>query len=415
MKKSLIVLLIAIVAISSVFATGQKEKAKTSEITYVTLGDTGINLLKQCAAEFEAETGVKVNIESWAYSDAYQKILTAAAGNNMPDAMYGFSSWTVQFKEAGYTVSPETYVSKSLLEDFSAAAKDVCSVDGTLWALPSYMSVRSVLINKKSLDASGVSEPKTWEEMLAIAPKLSGNGVTNYAYSLVAGHPKNTLDTFLPILWAYGSDVLSQDQKTVAFNTEAGVAALQMFVDLAKYSVPDFGEASINETQANFTSQNAAAYIHNGQGLADLKKRGLDYSWAKILQPIAGPSGDAYSYGVMDVDLMFATGNEDITGKFLEKWHQSKYMGEVINAAGWVPNQSSFVADIPAFSDVSNELVSPFVKMEPQARFKPSITCWEEIQKIMADSITKAVYGEMSAKAAFAKAEIECNEVLAVQ
>jgi maltose-binding protein MalE len=188
-----------------------------------------------------------------------------------------------------------------------------------------------------------------------------------------------------------------------------------MFVDLAKYSVPDFGEASINETQANFTSQNAAAYIHNGQGLADLKKRGLNYSWAKILQPLAGPSGEAYSYGVMDVDLMFATGNEDITGKFLEKWHQSKYMGEVINAAGWVPNQSSFVADIPAFSDTSNELVSPFVKMEPQARFKPSITCWEEIQKILADSITKAVYGEMTAKAAFAKAEIECNEVLAAQ
>lgn len=415
MRKLLVVLLVAIIGMTSVVANGQQESEAVKEITYVTLGDTGLELLEQCAAEFEAETGVKVRIESWAYSDAYQKILTAASGNNMPDAMYGFSSWTVQFKEAGYTVSPEKYVSQNLINDFSDAAKKVCSVDGQLWSLPSYMSVRSVLINKKSFDASGLAVPTTWEELLADAPKLCDNGVTNYAYSLVAGHAKNTLDTFLPIFWAYGCEVLSPDQKTVAFNTDNGVAALQMFCDLAKYSVPDYGEATINETQSNFTSQNAAAYIHNGQGLADLKSRGQDYSWAEILQPLAGPNGDAYSYGVMDVDLMFATGNEEITGKFLEKWHQSKYQGEVINAAGWVPNQASYVKEIPAFSDPENALVAPFVQMEPKAKFKDSITCWEEIQKTMADYITKAVFGQMTAEAAFAKAEVECNSVLAAQ
>lgn len=415
MKKKLIVLLLVIVTISSVFAAGQKAKSDGSEITYVTLGDTGLDLLKECAAEFEAETGVKVHIESWAYSDAYQKILTAAAGNNMPDAMYGFSSWTVQFKEAGYTACPEDYISRDLYNDFSQAARDVCEVEGKLWALPSYMSVRSVLINGNSLRKAGVKAPTTWEEMLAIAPKLVNNGVTNYAYSLVAGHPKNTLDTFLPVLWAYGSDILSADHKTVAFNTEAGVAALQMYVDLAKFAVPDYGEASIDETQSNFTSQNAAAYIHNAQGLADLKSRGLDYQWAEILQPLKGPGGEGYSLGVMDIDLMFANGNEEITGKFLEKWHQPQYMGQVTNQTGWVPNQASHVAEIPEFSDPSNELVAPFVQMEPLAKFKPSITCWEEIQKIVADAITKAVYGEVTPRAAFAKAEIECNEVLALQ
>ncbi len=415
MKKIIVIMLVSFLAITSVFANAASEKTEVKEITYVTLGDTGLDLLKECAAEFEAETGVKVNIESWSYSDAYQKIITAAAGNNMPDAMYGFSSWTVQFKEAGYTVSPEKVVSQELIDDFSQAAKDVCSVDGELWALPSYMSVRSVIINKASFDKSGVAIPTTWEELLEAAPKLCGNGVTNYAYSLVAGHAKNTLDTFLPILWAYGADVLSADQKTVAFNTEEGVAALQMFVDLSKYSVPDYGEATINETQNNFTSQNAAAYIHNGQGMADLKNRGLDYSWAEILQPLAGPTGEAYSYGVMDIDLIFATGNEEITGKFLEKWHQSKYQGEVINKAGFVPNQSSYVAEIAAFSDPENALVAPFVQMEPQAKFKPAITCWEEIQKIMADYITKAVFGQMSAKDAFASAEKECNAVLSAQ
>lgn len=384
-------------------------------ITYVTLGDTGMARLQEAAAEFEKETGIKVQFESWSYSDAYSKILTLAEGGNMPDAMYGFSSWTQQFKEAGYTVALDGLISQDLYNDFSQAARDVCSVDGEMWAMPSYMSVRSLLINQKALDAINAPVPTTWEELLEIAPALCDSGVTQYAYTLVAGHAKNTIDCFLPILWAYGSDVLSADQKTVAFNSPEGVAALQMYVDLAKYSVPDYGEATINETQSNFTTQTAAAYIHNGQGLAALRDAGEDYSWATITDPLKGPGGEAYSYGVMDVDLVFKTGNEEAAAKWLEFWHQTKYQGEVFNDSGFVPNQASYYAENPIFTDPENELVAPFGAMESIAKFKPSITCWEEIQKIMADYITKAVFGQMSASDAFAAAETECNAVLAAQ
>lgn len=280
-------------------ATDSGDAAKPQDgeqksITYVTLGDTGMELLLQAAADFEVQTGVKVNIESWAYSDAYSKILTLAEGNNMPDAMYGFSSWTVEFKEAGYIVPAQDYISETLFNDFSEAARNVCTVDDTLWTLPSYMSVRSVLINRKAFDEAGIATPTTWEELLAAAPALCEGTTCNYAYSLVAGHTKNTDDCFLPILWAYGADLLSEDQKTVAFNTPEGVAALQMYVDLAKYSVPDYGEATINETQTNYTSQNAAAYFHNGQGTAALKSAGEDYSWCEIIAPLAGPGGEAH-------------------------------------------------------------------------------------------------------------------------
>ncbi|MCC2782316.1 extracellular solute-binding protein, partial [Parabacteroides distasonis] len=71
------------------------------------------------------ETGIEVKLESWAYSDAYQKILTLAEGGNMPDAMYGFSSWTQQFREAGYTVAINDLISKELYDDFSPAALEV--------------------------------------------------------------------------------------------------------------------------------------------------------------------------------------------------------------------------------------------------------------------------------------------------
>ena len=60
-------------------------------------------------------------------------------------------------------------------------------------------------------------------------------------------------------------------------------------------------------------------------------------------------------------------------------------------------------------------MVAPFAKMEPMAKFKPSITCWEEVQKAMADAITKAVMGEISAKEAMELAGNQVDELLKKQ
>lgn len=393
---------------------GADEKIENSNsITYVTLGDTGMEHLKNAAIKFKEETGIEVKLESWAYSDAYQKILTLAEGGNMPDAMYGFSSWTQQFKEAGYTVAIDKLISSELYNDFSEAARDVCSVNGELWAMPSYMSIRGMLFNKNRLEEAGIQQiPDTWEGFLKDAEKLTDPSTGKYAYAMVAGHPKNTLDCFLPILWAYDADVLNADGTANGFNNENGIAALQMYVDLAKYAVPDYGQADINSTQNNFTTQIAASYFHNAQGLAALKDAGEDYSWAVITEPLAGPSGSRYALGVMDVDLVFNTGNQELAAKWLEFWHQPEYQGKVVEQSGWVPNQKSYFESMPIFTDESNVMIAPFAKMEPIAKFKPSIICWEEVQKVMADAITKAVMGELSAEEAINLAGEQVDSLL---
>lgn len=160
MKKTLFIILAVMLVCSPIFASGAKEAESDSPtITYVTLGDTGMSLLEQAAKDFEAKTGIKVKLESWAYSDAYQKVLTLAGGNNLPDAMYGFSSWIPEFKEAGYTVAVDELISKALYDDFSKASREVCSLDGKLWALPSYMSIRGMLFNTKAFSKAGVAIP----------------------------------------------------------------------------------------------------------------------------------------------------------------------------------------------------------------------------------------------------------------
>ena len=120
MKKFLVALLVLLLSVS-IFAGGAKEEEKGKSITYVTLGDTGLSngYLQKAAEAFKEKTGVEVVFESWSYSDAYQKILTLAESGNFPDAMYGFSSWTELFMEAGWTVPINEYVSQEFIDDFS--------------------------------------------------------------------------------------------------------------------------------------------------------------------------------------------------------------------------------------------------------------------------------------------------------
>ncbi len=390
------------------------QAAEGTTITYVTLGDTGMDVLKEAAAAFYEETEIEVKLESWAYSDAYQKILTLAEGGNMPDAMYGFSSWIQEFKEAGYTVALDDLISQEFYDDFSETSINVCKVGEELWALPSYMSIRTVLFNRNRLEEAGITGvPDTWEEFLAEAPKLTDPSSAKYAYTLVAGHPKNTLDCFLPILWAYDADILNEDGTANGFNNEQGIAAFQLYADLAKYSVPDYGQADINSTQNNFTTQLAAAYIHNGQGLAALKEAGEDYSWAEIAKPLAGPNGSRYALGIMDVNLVFNTGNQEAAAQWLEFWHTPEYMGRVVDASGFMPPQASFFEEMPIFTDPENVMVTPFTEYGAIAKFKPSISCWEEVQKVMADAVTKTVMGELTAEEAVASAAQQVDKLLA--
>ena len=389
-------------------------QAETKEITYVNLGGTGKDLLAQAATDFEAKTGVKVNIQDWAYADAYQKIITLTGAKNPPDAMYGFSSWIQQFMKSGDSAPLDEYITPEFKADFMQSAVDVCSVDGKLWALPYYMSIRTLLINKDAFAAAKVEAPKSYADLLAAAPKLTDAKNGKYATALIAGMPKNTLDVFLPFLWSFGADVLTPDQKKTAFNTPDGIAALQMYVDLSKYAVPDYGEADIYAMEKDFTSGAAAAIIHSAAPMKSLENEGKSSAFVEPLQPLEGKAGIRASLGVMDVNLVFKTGNEQAAADFLMFWQTKDRAAVVSENTGYIPNQNSWY-ERPAFKDPANLLVAPFAEAGKYAKFKPSVTCWEELQKVMTDAIAKAIMGELSATDAFKLAAEQGDALLAKQ
>ncbi|WP_163506386.1 ABC transporter substrate-binding protein [Fodinicola acaciae] len=177
-------------------------------------------------AEFRKKypkVNVDVVVQPWANRD--EQLTTAIAGNKGPDVVYLIPDQLSQYADTG-ALADVTDVISSDRSDFRDNALQAMTYDGKLYGVPLLMSVTTTMVNKKVMQAAGVtSVPQTWDDLLAAAPKFKAKG---YYATYYIGDPKQTLNqTFYPLLWQAGGEVLSADGKKCTINSAAGLKALE--------------------------------------------------------------------------------------------------------------------------------------------------------------------------------------------
>lgn len=379
------------------------------KITYVNLGGTGKAIIEQAAKDFEQKSGISVTIEDWPYSDAHTKYVTLLTSGDVPDIGYGFSGWAGEMKERGAAADVSKILSPEFLNDFSKATMDICKIDGGVWMVPSYMSIRTLIARPDVLKEKGITSLDTYDDVIAAAKKIN-NPPNMYGYALIAGHPKNTMDLFWTFLWSYGSDMLSPDGKTVQFNDAGGVEALTKYVELSKYAMPGYETFNITDMDAGFRSGNVAMIYHSGETMTNLKKNNQDTPY-EIYLPAAGAEGKRHALGVMDVHFIFEKGNKEAAGKWLEFFQTPEYFGQILVNSGWIPNKGK-LQEMDYYKNAEG-YIKGFMAAEPYAKFKPTVVRYEELQQALANAVAKAVLGAASPKEALDEAAEICNKVLA--
>jgi multiple sugar transport system substrate-binding protein len=167
---------------------------------------------------------VKVNVvvQPWANRD--EQLTTSIAGGPAPDVVYLIPDQISQYAAQGALAD----VADALTDkaDFRPNTIKAMTYDNTLYGVPLLMSVTTTLANKAILKAAGVGDvPRTWDDVLAAAPKIKQAGYTVTEYNATKDYTLN--QSFYPLLWEAGGDVLSADGKKAAFNGPAGLAALE--------------------------------------------------------------------------------------------------------------------------------------------------------------------------------------------
>ena len=141
------------------------------------------------------ETVIKESISSWnpAHSDqqikvdwfandAYKtKVRTAMGAGQGPTIVWNWGGGTLaDYVKSGQVDDMTSFVQSNpaLAKKFLPAVLKSGQVDGKTYALPNN-NVQPVILyfNKDALAKAGVQAPKTWDELLAVIPKLNAAGV----------------------------------------------------------------------------------------------------------------------------------------------------------------------------------------------------------------------------------------------
>lgn len=149
-------------------------------------------LLKEMAADFEAQTGVKVDVQMFGGDGFKQKIIASAQTNSLPDLMTysggaGDLALLVETKsvmELGAEVGD--WMSKfpaSIVKTYSYAEGNGFNVkDLGTYAVPMDTNNMQFIYNKDLFAEAGISSPpETWEQLLEAVDKLRTKGITPLA------------------------------------------------------------------------------------------------------------------------------------------------------------------------------------------------------------------------------------------
>jgi multiple sugar transport system substrate-binding protein len=187
MKKILSIMLIASLATSFMFASGNKEASTDNGVTNINLATWDLtanpSVINAVAAFNEQNPDVNVEIIDIASADYTQKLsIMLNGGSDLDTFLVKDADTTKSLYDKGQIEVLNSYIEKDNfdLSEYNGLTKNFTFDDGNLVGLPTRSDWYVMYYNKDIFDAASVEYPSndwTWDDFEAIAKKLtSGSG-----------------------------------------------------------------------------------------------------------------------------------------------------------------------------------------------------------------------------------------------
>ncbi|MFJ3696602.1 ABC transporter substrate-binding protein [Streptomyces sp. NPDC090052] len=400
--------LLAFTACSS--SSGSDGKAKVTLWMYPVIKDAAASkkYWEKTEADFEkTHPGIDLNIDLQTFDKRDAQISAALAAGSGPDIVLITPDQAATYQKVQGLLPVDDAVANQRGAFYPETLK-AATFDGKLYGVPLFQNVNATAYNTKIFADAGLELPRTWADVLKAAPVLAKKGIAVMDY---AGSTEQTLNlSFYPLLWQAGGAVFTKDGKDVAFDSAAGVSALQFLVDLKKKGGLPAGAA-------------IAGPAVQGAPIAAGKVAMRPVTSLPELQQMRAALGkDSVTLGLPLKDQARATyGNPGLLSlTSINKDSNRKAAYEVLSYLSSAKAQASLNAaagNFPARTDVQAPGTGPdFKTMTKALKYanpgEPSPAA-RQVMSALAPCIQAALGGDLSAKAALDKAAKEARALLA--
>ena len=353
---------------------------------------------------------MKINLEVVGWQQMHDTTVQRIAAGDLPDLVNTATIWLPEWVEAGaiQELGPD-YVSEKVKGDIVPALLEKgAAYKGKSWGLPIAGAGRGLFYNKKLLaDAGLTAPPATWDEFKnAVVAIKEKTGQFGYGYDAKGVQAFRYFGFFL---WNAGGDFFNTDG-TAAFNSEAGVKALQYLVDLAKTgATPNPSGSTIEDLEPMFLAGRLAMVADGNYFATRVKTDAKDIDFAVAPIPTSSPDVQPVLWGVTDTLIISKKANPALVKAFIDHIYQTDVRTKFDVQEGFLPLLTS-QASAPEFA--ADPVASAFIKMFPNARFDPLHPNYAQMQELVKTAVQQALNGT-DPKAALDEAATAFNQMVA--
>lgn len=327
------------------------------------------NYFQELVNQYEAETGVKVTVETTPWSDFQTKaFMELNAKGSAYDLIIGDSQWIGAAAEAGHYVDLSDFVkAQGLQESMSPAAlasyAEYPPKSETYWAMPIQgdavgWSYRKDWFEDPAEQAAfkarfgyDLAPPATWAQLRDIAEFFHRPDQNRYGVAIYTDNSYDALAMgFENALFSYGADLGNMETYEVEgiVNSDKAVAALETYRELYGFTPPGWAKTFFVENNLAITEGLAAMsmnYFAFFPALVNPATNPHAASTGFFSNP-AGPDGDQYAaLGGMGISIVSYSRNQEEAMKFLTWLSSEEIQREWARMGGFTCNVAVLESD----------------------------------------------------------------------
>jgi multiple sugar transport system substrate-binding protein len=400
-------------AASAAIGCGVREGA--AAIDFWALGREG-EVVQQLLPEFERRSpGIRVHVQQIPWSAAHEKLLTAYAGDALPDLLQLGNTWLPEFVALRAVAPVDQRVAGSpcvASEDYFPGILETNRVDGTLYGVPWYVDTRVLFYRSDLLARAGFEEPpRTWSQWREAMIRLGAVvGAGHYAILL----PLDAWEPQVILALQLGAGLLRDGDRRGDFEGPRFREAFGWYLDLFRRGIaPSGGEGRVGNVYRDFATGHFAMLLTGPWDLGEFARRlpaELDSAWATA--PLPAPDGGGPGVSLAGGASLVLTRSSP---RQAEAWKLVEYLSE--------PEQQVALhrlsGDLPARRSawrlsglVSDPRARAFWVQLDALAATPRIPEWERIASRIAHYSEEAVRGRLSPEAALAGLDRDVDVIL---
>ena len=379
------------------------------------MGNEGENV-QRLVPEFEKQNpGIKIKVQQIPWTAAHEKLLTAFAGNSLPDICALGNTWIPEFSMLHALESLDGRIKRSdkiRPENYFAGIWDTNVIDSVAFGIPWYVDTRLIYYRTDILEKAGYSHaPRTWDEWYDVSGKIVRNAGRKDRYAVLL--PTNEWAPFVIAGLESGSHLLKDGNRYGDFSGPEFSRSFAYLMRFYRDKLSPVGVTQVTNIYQGISEGFFSMYITGPWNIGEFRRRlpaVLQDKW--MTAPMPGPSRGEPGVslaGGSSIVLFAASKNKESSWKFIEYLSTVKRQVEFYDITGDLPA----VAD--AWKDTSlanNKYIKAFYEQLQHVVATPKIPEWERIAMKVQQYAELASTGSISEKESLDNLDKDVNTIL---